>query len=222
MKWKYYILFIYNKKTLTSTIPRDGLPGWVCFQFLQLLFQLHLHLQELIVLLHRDKAQSRGIHFRFGTAVGPTCTCTTEVMWETKAAVARKRQSQESCARRGGRKKNSSHSWQYHRLTHKAAARLTSFWCSRPNTLILALAKNMERKRKEYPVAAVPPCCPQSLVIWCSHACHGHTYTHCLKCSLRFAEAHIRRQSAPDLRPWSGFSDGGWAADKLGSDTSCV
>lgn len=44
-----------------------------------------------------------------------------------KSSCCRKKAESESRARRGRRKKNSSHSRQYHLLTHKAAPRLTSF-----------------------------------------------------------------------------------------------
>lgn len=40
-------------------LQRDWLPGWIGLQLLQLLLQLDLHLHQLIVLLHRDKAESK-------------------------------------------------------------------------------------------------------------------------------------------------------------------
>ncbi len=40
-------------------LQKDWLPGWIGLQLLQLLLQLDLHLHQLIILLHRDEADSK-------------------------------------------------------------------------------------------------------------------------------------------------------------------
>lgn len=41
----------------------DELPGWVGLQLLQLLLQFDLHLHQLIILLHVEKADSKEMSF---------------------------------------------------------------------------------------------------------------------------------------------------------------
>lgn len=133
-------------------ILTDGSPWRVGFQLLQLLLQFHLHLQQFVVLLRREREILR--------EGGRSSSLLARAHWvhvRNKSSCCRKKRAEsETEARRGRRKKNSSHSRQYHLPTHKAAAADAGD----PNVLAWQQKKKKKLKRKEYPATAVTPAVP--------------------------------------------------------------